>query len=55
LEAAADPAWQVRAAAVMQLRQFPSEESLAGLRRTLTDDNPEVRWAASFSLHQLER
>ncbi len=52
-EAATDPVWQVRDAAVMRLREFPSEATFAALKIALTDEHPDVRWAASFSLHQL--
>lgn len=49
-----DASWEVRDTVAMRLRKFDPEVVRPVLRRALADPSPKVRWAARFSLDQLE-
>jgi HEAT repeat protein len=49
-----DPAWQVRDAIAMQAFELEGVDVVPALRRAQEDPHPEVRWAASYALAQLE-
>jgi hypothetical protein len=48
-----DGAWEVRDAVIMRLNEFEPEKVRPVLLEALGDPNPEVSWAARFSLDQL--
>ncbi len=47
---AEDPAWEVRASAVMAVGWFDDERVAEALRAAMSDPHADVRWSAEFKL-----
>ena len=52
IEAANDSTAAVREVVVMGLRNFADQRATAAIRRAMSDDDPDVRWAAEFAAQQ---
>lgn len=50
---ALDPEWQVRDAIAMALLHYPADATAVALRAAVGDSHQDVRWSASYVLHQL--
>jgi HEAT repeat protein len=52
IAAANDSVPAVREVVVMRLHNFDDERALIAIRRAMSDDDPDVRWAAEFAARQ---